>query len=121
MKFSFLLYMLNRKLKGAAKKSADFKKRLAEQNFTLQVKTEDEKRGRYFTFENGNVASKGSIIEGAQISLIWSDADTGFKTMTAKDSNASIKALQDGKLKLDGDANLALWFTETIKQMMKVK
>ncbi len=119
MKFSFLLYMLNRKLKGAAKKSAEFRNRLAEKNFTLQIRTEDSKRARFFTFNNGEVESKGSTIDNAQISLIWSDADTGFKTMTAKDGNASMKALQDGKLKLDGDAQLALWFTETIKQMMK--
>ncbi len=119
MKFSFLLYMLAKKLKSTAKKNPDFKKRLAEKDFTLQIRTEDNKKARFFTFTNGDVESKGALAENAQISLIWSDAATGFKTMTAKDGNASMKALQEGKLKLDGDAQLALWFTETIKQMMK--
>ncbi|MCP4138546.1 MAG: SCP2 sterol-binding domain-containing protein [bacterium] len=121
MKFSFLLYMLNKKLKGTAKKNESFKERLKEKDFTLLIKTEDGKRARYYTFNNGELISKSTDFPGASVSLIWADSATGFKTMSSGSNKATMQALQDGKLKIEGDAQLALWFTETVKQMMKAK
>jgi hypothetical protein len=43
--------------------------------------------------------------------MVWSDADTAFKVMSSKDLNKSMEALYEGKLRFEGDANQALWFT----------
>ena len=57
---------------------------------------------------------------GAEISLIWSDAATGFKVMAGGSNKAFMGALQDGSLKLQGDANLALTFIGVVGEMMKL-
>jgi hypothetical protein len=43
--------------------------------------------------------------------MVWLDADTAFKVMSSKDLNKSMEALYEGKLRFEGDANQALWFT----------
>ncbi len=120
MKFSLLLYGLFFKLKSAAKKSEAFKQRLKEQNMTLQIKTQDNKRGRYFTFKDGEIISKKGIAASADVALVWCDAKTAFAVMAKGDQETSLKALTEGKLKLEGDAQKALWFTETVKQMKAI-
>ncbi len=117
MKFSLILWVLANKLKSKVKQDTSFKDHVKEQNFTLLIKTEDGKKARAFTFANGEVVSKKGDLSGADVSLVWSDAKTAASTMTSKDPNASMNALKDGKLKIEGDANLALWFTGTVKKM----
>jgi len=119
MKFSMLLYVLMKKLKSAAKKRPDFKKKLMEKNYTLVIRTEDAKRARFFTFNNGDVISGRGDRAGADISLVWKDAPTGFRVMASGKNKAFMAALQDGSLKLQGDANLALAFTGAVQEMMK--
>ena len=120
MKFSLLLWALGLKLRSAAKKSASFRTRLAEQDMTVQIKTADGGRGRYYTLKGGAISSTGGIAAAADVSLVWSDAATGFSIMKSEDQEVKMKALTEGKLKLEGDAMKALRFTETIKRMKTV-
>ncbi len=118
MRFSLLLFILKTKLKKTAKKYPEFKKKLMEKNYTLVIRTEDGKRGRFFTFKDGDIISRSGDFPGAEISLIWKDAATAFKVMASGDNKAFMGALQNGSLKLQGDANLALAFTGVTKEMM---
>lgn len=117
MKFSLLLYALGVKLKSAIKKSADFKARVKEQNMTLQIRTEDGKKGRYYIFKDGEITSMKGVTANPDVALVWCDAKTAFAVMSKGDQETSMKALTEGKLKLEGDGGKALWFTETVKQM----
>lgn len=117
MKFSLLLYGLLWKLKGMARKSAAFHERLRERNFTLQIKTCDDLRGRYYIFSDGEVFSKKGIHSQPDVALIWGSDDLAFKIMRAGDRDASIQARENGDLVVEGDPMLAIWFTETISQM----
>lgn len=119
MKFSLLLYVLMKKLKSTAKKVPEFKNKLKEKNYTIVIRTEDGKRGRSFMFTNGDIASRRGDRPDADISLVWKDAATGFKVMASGKNKAFMGALQDGSLKLQGDANLALAFSGAIQEMMK--
>ena len=119
MRFSLLLFILKIKLKRTAKKFPDFKKKLMEKNYTMVIRTEDGKRGRFFTFKDGEIISRRGDFPGAEISLIWKDAATAFKVMASGSNKAFMGALQDGSLKLQGDANLALAFTGVVTDMMK--
>lgn len=116
MKFSLILWVLANKLKSKVKQDSSFKEHVKGQNFTLLIKTEDGKKARSFTFSDGEVVSKKGDAS-AEVSLIWADSKIAASTMTSKDPNASMEALKDGKLKIEGDANLALWFTGTVKKM----
>lgn len=121
MRFSLLLNILSMLLKRTAKKSPEFKKKLKEKNYTMVIRTADGSRARFFTFQDGEVISGKGDKQGAEISLIWKDPATGFKVMTSRNNQASMDALQNGSLKLQGDANLALFFMGVVKDMMKPK
>jgi len=117
MKFSLLLFGLLKKLQGTAKKSSAFRERLRERNFTLQIKTRDNLRGRYYIFSDGEVFSKKGIHSKPDVALVWKSEDFAFKTMKAGDRDATMKAREDGDLVVDGDPMLAMWFSETMSQM----
>ena len=116
MKFSLILWVLARKLKSRIKKDPAFKEHIKEKNFTLVMKTADGSRGRSFKFSNGEVISEAGVVEG-NVSFVWCDAATAAATMTSKDPNANMNALKEGKLKLEGDGALALWFVGTAKKL----
>jgi len=115
MKFSFILWVLGKKLSSKSKKDPSFKTHVKEKNFKLLIKTEDGKRARSYTFSDGDVISQKGDAPDAAVTLVWADASIAAATMTSKDPNASMTALQEGKLKIEGDAGLALWFTGTVK------
>ena len=117
MKFQFLLYILGRKLMKKASTSADFKKKISEKNCTVQIKTADNKKGRYYTFNNGGVTSTGGVTANPTAAMVWIDAATAFKVLASGDDAKGMQAFQDGSLKLEGDAETALWFTEVAKQI----
>jgi len=113
MKFKILLYVLGRKLIKKAGKDAEFKKKISEKNCTVQIKTADNKKGRYYTFNNGTVTATGGIAASPAVSLTWKDAPTAFEAMK---SGKVMDALKDGSLKLEGDGATALWFAGIAKE-----
>jgi hypothetical protein len=119
MKFQFLLFILGRKLVGKAKNDPDFKKKISEKNCTVQIKTADNSRGRYYTFKDGDVTSKKGISAAPTVSLVWKDAATGFAVLSSSDGAKKMEALQNGSLKLEGDGATALWFTDVAKHAAK--
>jgi len=112
MKFQLLLFILGRKIKGRVKNDPDFKKKAAEKNCTVQIKTADNSRGRSYTFNNGDVISKKGVTANPNVALSFKDAATGFDVLK---SGKTMDALKDGSLKLEGDAALALWFSGIAK------
>lgn len=60
-KFSLLLYGMSRMLRFRARRHPEFAQRLAEKNFTAQIRTFDSTVGRSFTFRDGNIISAPGI------------------------------------------------------------
>ena len=118
MKFTLLLFFLKKKMVSRAAKDPAFKDRLKEKNFTIVIKTVAGK-GRFFTFEAGEVISKGKNFPDGQVALVWKDGATAISVMASGSNEKMMKALQAGDLKIEGDAQLALWFAETAKIMMR--
>ena len=115
MKFQILLFILGRKLKGKVKNDPDFKKKAAEKNCTVQIKSADNKKGRYYTFKDGEVASKKGIAADPTVALVWKDAATGFAVLSSGDAAKNMEAIQNGNLKFEGDGGTALWFAGIAK------
>lgn len=120
MKFTLLLYALVKILRRTARKYPEFKKKLMEKNYSLVIKTEDGKRGRFFNFVGGTVVSRSGDASGADVYLSWKDAESGYRIMLSGRNKVVMAALQDGTLKIQGDGNLALFFTVVSQEMMKL-
>ena len=118
MKLSLLLYILKRKLTGRIKRDPAFRERLKERDFTLLVKTRDNRHSRFFTFTAGRLVSERGIIENPDVSLIWADEQTAFRIMKSGDRNLSRDAVAEGKLQIVGNLHHSLWFTELVRIML---
>ncbi len=116
MKFKILLYVLGRKIKSKLKKDSEFKKKIAEKSCTVQIKTADNSMGRYYTFKDGDLTTGSGVSPDTDVSLVWTDAKIAFEVLSSGSQDKSMKALQDGSLKLEGDGAVALWFTDVAKQ-----
>jgi DNA-binding SARP family transcriptional activator len=111
MKFTLLLFFLYRKLKKASKNNSSFKEFIKNEKVKVLIKTADGKRARLYIFDNGEISSLKGDQKQCDVAMVWLDADTAFKVMSSKDLNKSMEALYEGKLRFEGDANQALWFT----------
>ena len=119
MKFSMLLFGLMMMIKRGARKYPALKEKIKERNFSILIKTEDGRRARYFTFTNGAVSSGKGDVTNADISLIWKDADIGFRVMIKQSDKAFVKAIQKGALKIQGDPNCIPAFMSIVRGSMQ--
>ena len=117
--FRLMLFGLVVLLKIAGRRSSDFKARLGEKNYTMFIGTRDGKHGRWFRFEGGFVFSGSGAIGSPGFSMIWENAMTGFQVMRKGDQLSVMTAMNDGRLKMDGDYRLVMWFQETMNRMRK--
>ncbi len=51
--------------------------------------------------------------------MLWADADSGFKAMISDNDADTMVAWKAGKLRVEGNANMLMWFTGAVKTMMK--
>ncbi len=119
MRFSLLLLILYQKLKKAPKKNAAFRNYIGKMKSKILIKTADGKRGRLFIFDRGSISSiSGGNHSDFDVALVWSDAGTAFKVMASASDEESFKAAAQGKLRVEGMAIYAQWFTEGVKLIL---
>jgi hypothetical protein len=114
-----LLFGLMMMIMRGAKKYPALKDKIKEKDFSILIKTEDGRWGRYYAFSNGTVRSGTGDLSNADLSLIWKDADIGFRVMIKQSDEAFVEALQKGTLKIQGDPNCISPFMNIVKGAMK--
>jgi len=118
MKLTLLLYILLLKLRRAAKKRPEFSTLLKKRDYTVVIRTADRKRGRFFTFTEGEVASKNGLHPKPDVELVWVDAATAFRVLAAGDDKAVVQAIGKSQLKIEGNLGHFFWFGDVLKAMM---
>lgn len=118
MKFKLVLLILYGKLKWAAKKNKAFRDFIKSKNLKVAIKTAAGDQGRVYVFNNGEVSSIPGTREKSDVAMVWSNADTGFKVMTCKNDEASLAALTEKKLVIDGNFKEFMWFSTALAKMM---
>jgi trimethylamine-N-oxide reductase (cytochrome c) len=119
MQFAAILFGLEKAIKRTAKKYPAFKDRLAEKNFTAQIKIVDDSAGRYFTFDRGKVSSRRGLHPNPDICMMFKDAELAVKLlMPPRDHLAMINAMKNFQIGLQGPDDLTMWFMETLNQIL---
>ncbi|MBN2078459.1 MAG: hypothetical protein JW838_05805 [Spirochaetes bacterium] len=118
MKFSFILYGFYMLMRFTALYNPVFRSRIAEKDFSLTIRTDDDTRARSYTCRGGRLSSRGGQSPDAEFSLIWKDAAAGFRYLSAMKPSALARAITAGDLKLAGEASAVSRFLETFKIMM---
>ncbi len=116
MKLGLLLFLLSGKLKAASKKNAAFKKYIKDKKLRALIKTADNTQGRLYIFEEGKISSVPGIHEAA-FAMVWSDPDTAFRVMTSGNEEASLAALTERKLTVEGNYKDFAWFSKALSLM----
>ena len=122
MKFQALLFGLFILLKTSSKISPAFRKRLKERDLSMTIKTADGRNSRSYAFSNGSVSSNRGGLAQPDFSMIWSNAEVGAATMIKAKNGPSpiMKAVNNGDLKLEGDAAALTWFVMTLDKLKDI-
>ena len=118
MKFRLLLYVLHKKMAWAARKNPRFKKFIQDKQMKFAIKAGPNGAGRYFVFDSGQISSSSKKIDACDAAMVWSDAETAFKVMASGNDEASVAALTEKKLKVEGDLKAFMWFSRAVDIMM---
>ena len=118
MKFNLLLFVLQRKLSKAAKHNEAFKQFIKDKQLKLIIKTADDRKGRLYRFDRGRITSSPRIGDPSDAAMVWADADIAFKVMSSNNDEASVAALTDRTLQVEGDFKAFAWFSRSLDIMM---
>ena len=119
MQFATILFGLEKVIHRTAKKYPAFKARLAEKNFTAQIKIIDDSVGRYFTFDKGKVSSRRGQHDNPDICMMFKDAELAVKLLVPPRNHlAMINAMKNFQIGLQGPDDLTMWFMETLNQIL---
>jgi len=116
MKFKLLLFLLSVKLKSASKKNPAFIRYIKDKTLKAQIKTADNSQGRLYIFNKGKVTSDPGVHE-ADFAMVWSEPETAFKVMTSGNEEASLAALTERKLVVEGNYKDFAWFSKALSIM----
>lgn len=118
MKFQLLLFILYRKLRKAAASNDRFKNFIENKKLNLVIKSSNGRQARQYLFDNGKISSTSSINKEYDAAMVWCDAETGFKVMSSGDEEASVAALTEKKLHVDGNFKDFMWFLRALDIML---
>jgi len=118
MKYQLLLYVLYKKLARAARKDSKFMDFVKSKRLKFTIKTSRDGKGRQYIFNNGRISSTSRIAEQGDAAMVWCDPATAFKVMTSKNDEASVAALSEKKLQVEGNFKEFMWFSRALDIMM---
>lgn len=117
--FSFILWGLRILIWFTAARYSFFKNRLKEKNLIVQLKLKDNSLGRYFTLKDGKVTSGGRIVEKADVTLIFGNAQIALDILVPpRNQLAMVNAEKNFLLSLEGADDLAYWWMETLSMLL---
>ncbi|SFX37977.1 SCP2 sterol-binding domain-containing protein [Marinospirillum alkaliphilum] len=103
LKLRFLLWMLGRLLKGAWRKDEAFRQKLEQQPLRFVIKTSDQRLGRSYSLQPNGIQSTSGDLDQADMKLVFNTPTEAWQTLTSKDKNAFMRAIQEGAVKVEGD------------------
>jgi len=118
MKFKLLLLILSGKLKKAARKNPAFKDYIKNKDLKVAIRTADKDQGRVYVFNRGVISSIPGTREKTDMAMVWCDADTAFKVMSCGNDEASLAAMTEKKLVIEGNFKEFMWFSTALAKMM---
>jgi trimethylamine-N-oxide reductase (cytochrome c) len=119
LRFSVLLFGLAQALRFMARRHPSYAKRLAERDFTAQMRTADGRVGRHFTFRGGRVSSKRGLCASPDVTVTVANGELGARLLTpGVDQLERIEAIKNFQLKADGPDELMVWFMQTLGMIL---
>lgn len=106
-------------MKVATRISSDCRKKAAERDVVIQLRTRDNSVGRSFHFKGGRVSSHRGVRDRYDAGLVFKNAFTGLQLLKLPvDHFAFINAIKTFRLDMDGSDEIGTWFAEFTSVML---
>jgi molybdopterin guanine dinucleotide-containing S/N-oxide reductase-like protein len=116
--FSAVLFMVKVVIGKVAKKSSAFAGRLKERNLTVQIKLQDNSRGRYYILKDGVISSSKGIHPNPDVIIFFANAQVALDMLVPpRDQLKVVNAMKAFQLGMMGPDDLSTWFMETLSIM----
>lgn len=96
----------------------EFTKLLADRKVIIEIGSEEADVARFFSFDNGQFEQKSGHAEKPDLTIQFKDSMTGVKLLAKGSLPAFMSAVQEGKLSIDGDYSLMMWFNKLAKHLV---
>ena len=117
--FAGVLFVLKMALAFTAAKDPSFKKRLGEKNLTVQIRLKDKSQGRYYTLKDGKILSRSGLHTAPDVVIVFGSAMVALDMLVPpRDQLATINAMKNFQLGMEGPEELTWWWMETLSLMM---
>lgn len=122
MKSTFLktiLFGIGPMLKFRAKQSESFRNELKKNNCVLQIKTKDNKIGRYFCFMGGRVKSSSGVHPAPDVAMVFKNVDVALDILRPDaDIAYKIHAAKNFLMEVEGPDPLANKLLQLMQRVM---
>jgi hypothetical protein len=120
MKFRLILLFVGWRLRWLAWRNAEFRDKLAGKDLVMQWRTKAGAPSRSFHFLPDRVMARGGLHPSPAVTLSFEDAHYAVQMlMTArKNQMAFMTGMQQGKIRIEGDASQLMWFMGLLKYIV---
>ena len=112
--FDLLLVGLGLRMQQLSKTNAKFIELLHDRNFTLQLETKNG-ISRHFIIRNEQVKMASGKADKPDFTLRFEDSMFAVQTLLKGDPTAFMTGMQSGKIQMEGDFSLLMWFNQAAK------
>lgn len=119
LKLKFLLWMLGFLLKRTWRKDEKFRQKIEKQPLNFAIKTADNKLVRNFSLQTSGIEISPASPKAPDMTLVFGTPAQAWNTLTNKDKNAFMRAIQEGEVKVEGDFKL-LFHLQSLMKHLKV-
>lgn len=115
MFFNLMLWLMAKRLSTLANSDDAFKQQIKGCVCVIQFRTADRRVARYFSFTAGSVKTRKIVHDNPSISFTFQSTAIARNLILSmarnpKDKAVMIEAINQGKLRLQGDISLLAWF-----------
>ena len=117
LKLRFLLWMLGFLMKRTWRKDEKFRQKIEKQPLNFVIKTLDNKLERCFFLQTTGIKTTKASTEAVDMTLVFGTPAKAWNTLTNKDKNAFMRAIQEGDVKVEGDFKLLFHLQSLMKHL----
>ncbi len=120
MKFRLILLLVGWRLRWLAWRNPAFRGKLAGKDLVMQWRTKAGSPARSFHFLPDRIIARGGLHPNPAVTLSFEDAPYAEQTLMEAGRNqmAFMAGMQQGKIKIDGDAAQLMWFMSLMKYIV---
>lgn len=123
MKFWLILLVLGWRMRWLAWRSDEFRAKLNGKDMVMQWRTQAGAPARWFHFLPNKIVARHGLHPNPSVTLNFADAHYAVATLMQASKNQTVfmQGMQEGKIKIEGDASQLMWFMSLMKYLAPKK